>query len=115
MTNFHPEFGDFPLADMPAAIPQGFYDSSWHNDACPSYYSERDSIRIWINYVDHDLREHEFGTRFSAYQELDDGSIPIAASDDWHTIVDAVIEYQAQAPLVGLCRNGRPIAECCCC
>ena len=29
------EFPDFPVADYPT-LPEGFADSSWHNDACPS-------------------------------------------------------------------------------
>lgn len=35
----------------------GFYDSSWHNDACPSFSAIDDSIRIWINWQNPDLRE----------------------------------------------------------
>ncbi len=113
----HPEFSDFPLADMPLPMPPGFHDSSWHNDTCPSYSNENYSIRIWINYVDPALREFGFeGARFAAYVETEDGDSPlIAASDNWHVILDAVAEYQAQAPLTGTCRNGKPWAECNCC
>lgn len=35
----------------------GFYDSSWHNDACPSFSAIDDSLRIWVNWSNPDLRE----------------------------------------------------------
>jgi len=35
----------------------GFYDSSWHNDACPSFSAIDDSLRIWVNWKNPDLRE----------------------------------------------------------
>jgi hypothetical protein len=58
------EFPDMPDADMPV-MPYGFYDSSWHNDACPSYANEMLGLRIWIDYVDPAKREIEqTGKRF---------------------------------------------------
>jgi hypothetical protein len=57
MADYRKEFPDFPAIDMPA-IPEGFADSSWHNDSCPSLISEALGLRIWIDYVQVELREH---------------------------------------------------------
>jgi hypothetical protein len=117
MGEFHPEFGDFPLADMPSPIPSGFADSSWHNDVMPSYWSESHQIRIWINYVNPELREIDLtGKRFAAYAESDNrDAVLIACSDSWQAILDAIDEYTLNDVLFGTCRNGIDWSDCKCC
>lgn len=53
---FSLHFPDYPAADMPT-LPEGFEDTSWRNDAMPSYSNPH--FQIWIDYVDPALREFE--------------------------------------------------------
>lgn len=53
---FRTEFPDFPAADFPA-LPPGFEDCSWHNDACPSMKNETLALYIFIDYADPAKRE----------------------------------------------------------
>ena len=87
------EFADFPAADMPA-IPQGWIDSSWHNDTCPSFQflvgTEADSnyqfARVWIAESDPELREYLDCPRFTITFE---GNVFFAAfaTDDWQEVL----------------------------
>jgi hypothetical protein len=86
---FATEFPDFPGSDMPP-MPQGFDDTSWHNDACPSYRSEALGLVVFIDYVDHAKREMpEYGVRFILLAD-DDSCHEIAASDEWSEITAAI-------------------------
>lgn len=63
------EFPAFDLSTMPA-LPEGFEESSWHNDVAPSYV--RDvvgglSVHIWIHEADPAEREQPDFPRFAAY------------------------------------------------
>lgn len=42
--------GELPALD-------GFVDDSWHNDACPSMINETRGLKLWVDYVDPNLRE----------------------------------------------------------
>lgn len=47
------EFPDFGELDV--QLPEGFVDSSWHNDAMPSFEKQLpcgNTMRLWIDYVD---------------------------------------------------------------
>lgn len=103
--NWKNEFPEFPAADMPD-IPEQWEDSSWHNDACPSFVvmkgGEGDSnfklARVWIAESDPAQREFPESPRFQvsfedgmrgAQDELNGFSIGIA-SDDWQEILNYV-------------------------
>jgi hypothetical protein len=96
MTKYLTAFPDFPPADMPA-IPQGFEDSSWHNDSCPSFTSEELGLRIWIDFADPEQRDITEGSRFALEpsESLDNITDPIC-TDDWQAILDAVEEERAE-------------------
>lgn len=84
---YQTEFPDFDPATMPA-IPAGFDDVSWHNDACPSFQNEASGLIIFIDYADKSLSELPSVPRFSL-SEIDpeeEGDTGIAASDDWSEI-----------------------------
>jgi hypothetical protein len=99
MPEFHPEFSDYPLADLPA-MPEGFSDSSWHNDVCPSYRSETLGLQIFMDYVDKSLSESAMGTRFSIHRDMPDGSSDVVfQSDDWADIVEFVEGEKTRAPM----------------
>jgi hypothetical protein len=96
MSKYRTEFPDFPADDMPA-IPQGFEDSSWHNDSCPNFTSEELGLRIWIDYADPEQREIREGSRFSLEpaDNLDTITEP-TCTDDWQAILDALEEERAE-------------------
>lgn len=100
--NWKTEFPEFAESDMPA-IPAEWLDSSWHNDACPSFEvmrgGEGDSnyefARVWIAESDPAQREFPESPRFQvsfengkrgAQDELNGFSIGIA-SDNWQEIL----------------------------
>lgn len=88
MKTYKTEFPDFPDADWPA-MPAGFEDSSWHNDAMPSIASEH--YQIWIDYADVALRE--YGDKYPRFnvQPMRNG-IEITGNgglitDDWNAVL----------------------------
>jgi len=87
---YRTEFPDFPEADMPA-IPQGFEDRSWKNDACPYFVNPKLGLGLWIDYVDAETREFPELQRFSVYRVDADGAHkepdPVVATDDWNAVL----------------------------
>jgi hypothetical protein len=87
-------FPDYPATDLPL-IPPHWRDSSWRNDACPSYTIA--GLQIFIDYLDPAKRETaHYGladVRFHV-MEADTGS-SVIATDDWQAVVDAVDKYVA--------------------
>ncbi len=42
---------------MDDLLARGFYDSTWHNDVCPSFINEAAGLRLWIYEADMNVRE----------------------------------------------------------
>ena len=63
MADFRVEFPDYPPAKMPAALP-GFIDTSWRNDACPSFTSDQHGLTLWIDFPAAADREHPSWPRY---------------------------------------------------
>ncbi len=83
------EFPDWPSVDV--RIPEGFVDSSWHNDSSPSWYEEKLNLKLWIEVADPELRDTQ-GPRF-ALQQYDDNFeyiSDILMTDDYDQILRAV-------------------------
>jgi hypothetical protein len=78
------EFPDF--TDMPA-IPAGFEDTSWHNDACPRFENAALGLALWCDYADAADREHADGKRFLLCT-VDDETL--LATDDWNEVTAAI-------------------------
>jgi hypothetical protein len=98
---YQKEFPDFPAADMPDLMPQGFADTSWHNDSCPSFTSEDLGLRIWIDYSDRELCEHAGGSRFALEpSDNEDDITEQVISDNWAVILEAIEEERAE---IGAC------------
>lgn len=76
------EFPDFPVADMPA-LPEGWIDTSYHNDACPSYTSP-DGVVIWIDYADPAQREFPGQARFT---------VTYLDADGCHLVDDITLDF----------------------
>lgn len=113
MHDYRKEFPDFPEADMPA-LPEGFEDMSWHNDACPSFQHEAKGLCLWIDYADPAMSEMPEARakgelkRFSLIQmdpdEEHGWQMPacdihalVAESDDIDDILLAVGQFQRPA------------------
>jgi hypothetical protein len=104
---YRDEFPDFPEAEMPAA-PEGFEDTSWHNDAMPSFEHAGLGLRLHVDYADKAMSESGMGARFGLYQLApwesegesgwdwpsslgDDSTEPlIIETDDWAAVLAAI-------------------------
>lgn len=83
-------FPDYPTADLPP-IPSHWRDSSWHNDACPSFMVA--GLQVFIDYAAQDKREHKGEARFLVI--CMDSDATVLASDDWQEVIDAVDDHVA--------------------
>jgi hypothetical protein len=82
---FHPEFPDYPTADLPA-LPEGFVDSSWHNDVAPSYLHGASGLQVFMDYRDEAKRECAGTPRFSVIRiDQNDTSF---TSDNWADVLN---------------------------
>jgi hypothetical protein len=78
---------------LPAWVVDG--DTSWHNDACPSFASDALGLHIWIDYADKSVREFENGPRFIVVR-LSEGiktGHTVIETNDWNEVL-AVIEQE---------------------
>jgi len=62
---------EFPNYDDELILPEGWIDTSWHNDACPSFEKVFGDVkfRIYCDYKDMEARENPSWTRFGVYVE----------------------------------------------
>lgn len=101
---YREHFPDFQPEDLPA-MPEGFIDSSWHNDVSPSFENYDLLIRIWVDYKDPELRETGAeGTRFCLCRLYDDEGChymtddpPLLETDDWDEVLAFVENERAAA------------------
>lgn len=96
MAKWLDEFPDFPAADMPS-IPEGFEDTSWHNDICPCFTSDALGLTIWVDYADKAKREHPQYQRFSVDPQKNgiECSGDSLMTDDWTEVVAFVEKKRA--------------------
>ena len=80
-----PDFGP-----MDVAIPAGFDDTSWKNDACPSFIGF--GLKIWVDYADAAKREMENLTRFAVVKVDEEGCDIeyVLQSDDWNEVLACI-------------------------
>ena len=93
------EFPDFPAADMPQ-MPEGFVDQSWHNETCPGFDNEALGLKIWVDYLDPEMRELQGFHRFTlvaidAEFQTIEGHAHNMTSDNWDEILKAVADVAA--------------------
>src|SRR5690606_19746669 len=65
LPRYQVEFPRFGILDV--QVPEGFCDTSWHNDVCPSFSKELPNgnfLRIFIEYPDPAARETPDAARF---------------------------------------------------
>jgi hypothetical protein len=85
------EFPDFDAATMPA-IPEGWTDTSWHNDTCPSFNTGKGHI-VFIDFADIALREiQEEYPRFTVRADPDHANSDdeLLSTDDWAAVLALV-------------------------
>lgn len=97
---YQTEFPAYPVASMPA-IPEGFADRSWHNEACPSFIHEASGVVLWIDWPD--VYEMGMGVRFVAQRcttrhpeagwQFDDMVIDLFETDDWAIVVRSLPNF----------------------
>lgn len=81
---------------LDVAIPDGFKDSSYHNDTMPSWTKvltpdTEHRLVIWIDYADQSMSEVG-GCRFCLEYYSEDSSYScLAYSDNWQDILNALI------------------------
>lgn len=89
----------FPDFTLDVAIPEGFEDQSWHNDAMPRFVktlSDGRTLNIWIDYADRSLSDYPELPRFlaeilTAEGEYTDENL---ATNDWQELLATVSEYK---------------------
>ena len=74
---------------------EGFTDTSWHNDMCPSFHYDLGhgvGIRVWADYKDKARQEVPEWPRFGIDIMQDDECIdhPVLCSDDLQEILEKV-------------------------
>jgi len=58
MSDYRIEFPQYPVADMPA-LPDGWNDVSWHNNACPCFENVALRAALYIDYLKPEDREFQ--------------------------------------------------------
>ena len=84
---YQTEFPDFPATDMPT-IPAGWTDTSWHNDACPSF-NVGNGMVVFIDFADSSLKEFEDTKRFTVHAdpEVHNHNDVLMDTDDWSELL----------------------------
>jgi hypothetical protein len=92
------EFPDYELATLPA-IPADWAESSWHNDACPSFMARDDKLHIFVDYAYPEAREWpDIGFRFSVSHIDEAGDIhQLLETDDWQAVTSFVETWKPPA------------------
>lgn len=87
------EFPDYSVADLPS-IPEGFEDSSWHNDACPSFTNDALALILYVDFAKPEDRETPKMNRFSLHKLDVEGCMtdadPVVSTEDWNEVLRAV-------------------------
>lgn len=89
---FRTEFPDFDATTMPD-IPEGWADTSWHNDTCPSFRTFT-GFQVFVDYSDPTQRELPDRPRFTVHAdpEVVDGNEVLFETNDWQQVLEYVNE-----------------------
>lgn len=87
---------EFPDFTLDVTIPEGFNDTSWHNDICPSWTHETRNLRLWIEYADPEQREYPDMKRFALTENEatneSEGPKTFIETDDFNDIINYLKE-----------------------
>jgi hypothetical protein len=90
MAHYQIEFPDFAPDTMPV-IPGSFLDTSWRNDACPSFTSDVLGLSLFIDFADPAAREFPDGKRFNLINQ--DHGVEVGT---WSLETDDMQEVRAE-------------------
>lgn len=87
---------EFPEIRIDVEIPEGFVDTSWHNDVSPSFEHAGLDLKLWIDAEDPADREMPT-PRYALWQGIEaDEPVVLAQSDDWSDMLDAIETVRRQ-------------------
>ena len=90
------EFPTYPLAALPA-LPPSWTDTSWRNEACPSYTVG--DLQVWLDFPDPEQREFPELRRFMITRHgRSDNEPPLLQTDDWTEVLAYVAGQGTQPP-----------------
>ena len=84
-------------------IPEGFTDSSWHNNVCPSFerkLTDDTYVTLWVNYADEDRREcggKQFVLTILPYDDLCNDVEFILETDSWDEVISKIDQIWGKA------------------
>ena len=88
--NYKVEFAHY---DDELTLPDGWVDTSWHNDACPSFEKNINgtTYRVWCDFKDPSLSEVG-GLRFAVnkYLEQEDEYLPMGEFNTLQEALDSI-------------------------
>lgn len=92
---YQTQFPDF--TEMPA-IPAGWTDTSWRNDASPSFVPAP-GLLVWVDYANDEQREFPGGRRFLVCRADAEGCYTgdLLDSDDWSEVLAFIAAQQKAA------------------
>ncbi|HJP68162.1 MAG TPA: hypothetical protein VJ846_04600 [Sphingomicrobium sp.] len=89
-------FPRYDVGTLPA-LPQGFVDTSWRNDACPSFTNEVRRVQVFVDYAD--PMERECGPearRFSLFTLDEHGDTTyICNTNEWSDMLALIEQHGA--------------------
>lgn len=86
MSRLTEEFPSFPTASLPS-IPSAWEDTSWHNDACPSWCSPTRLTQVYVDFPEASEREFPESCRFTV---TDDMGEVLYHGDVWEEVLTHV-------------------------
>lgn len=69
-------------------LANGFEDTTWHNDICPSFHNDAKGLRLWINELDLSDREGD-GPRFALCKWSVSAQPPVESLEYLHDLGEA--------------------------
>lgn len=92
MADYRKEFPDYPEDQMPA-LPEGWEDVSWHNDACPAFrriIHGEVGVTIYVDYAEAAEREFPECDRFVVFLSHDDGALEDEPRESFEGLAEAL-------------------------
>jgi hypothetical protein len=101
----------FPEFVLDVAIPEGWQDTSWRNDTCPSWQKEmadRTTLKVFVDYADPARREVKGLRRFHVQEIDEDDDIGECFSTDyWKRVLEYFGDTESQKRRDEIARIGR--------
>lgn len=85
------EFPDLagPMPEADHLIAAGWDDQSWHNDACPSFVSPCETMRLWVEFPNEAMRDNPERFCLTAWDADADHSehAVLLVTDNWAEVL----------------------------